>query len=53
MASKIFLAAALAATALAAPVIEDRQNCAGTWYVYSSGILLYQTSKSQQSLTLI
>jgi cellulose 1,4-beta-cellobiosidase len=31
MASKLLLAAALAATALAAPVLEDRQNCGGTW----------------------
>ncbi|KAH6623951.1 1, 4-beta cellobiohydrolase [Chaetomium tenue] len=31
MAAKLFLAAALAATAMAAPVVEERQNCASLW----------------------
>jgi cellulose 1,4-beta-cellobiosidase len=31
MAAKLLLTAALAATALAAPVIEDRQNCGSLW----------------------
>jgi cellulose 1,4-beta-cellobiosidase len=31
MAAKILLTAALVATALAAPVLEDRQNCGSTW----------------------
>ncbi|KAK3328683.1 1, 4-beta cellobiohydrolase [Cercophora scortea] len=31
MAAKLLLAAALTATALAAPVIEERQNCGGAW----------------------
>ncbi|KAJ4306054.1 1,4-beta-D-glucan cellobiohydrolase cel6a [Collariella sp. IMI 366227] len=31
MAKKLLLAAALAATSLAAPMVEERQNCAGLW----------------------
>ncbi|KAK4211312.1 family 6 putative glycoside hydrolase [Rhypophila decipiens] len=31
MAARLFLTAALAASALAAPVIEERQNCASQW----------------------
>jgi cellulose 1,4-beta-cellobiosidase len=33
MAAKLLLTAALAATALAAPVVEERQNCGSVWYV--------------------
>ncbi|KAK4120941.1 glycoside hydrolase family 6 protein [Parathielavia appendiculata] len=31
MAAKLLLTAALAATALAAPMVEERQNCGGVW----------------------
>jgi cellulose 1,4-beta-cellobiosidase len=31
MAAKLFLTAALAATALAAPLVEERQNCGSVW----------------------
>ncbi len=31
MAAKLLLTAAFAATALAAPVVEERQNCGGSW----------------------
>lgn len=31
MAKKLFINAALAAAVLAAPVIEERQNCASAW----------------------
>jgi len=31
MAGKVLLAAALAATALAAPLLEERQNCGSVW----------------------
>jgi hypothetical protein len=31
MASKIFLGALLSAAALAAPLVEERQNCASVW----------------------
>lgn len=34
MVAKLLLAAALTASALAAPVLEDRQNCGSTWYVH-------------------
>jgi len=35
-AKRLFLAAALTATVLAAPVVEERQNCGGTWWVLTA-----------------
>jgi cellulose 1,4-beta-cellobiosidase len=31
MAKKLLLTAALAASALAAPIVEERQNCGSVW----------------------
>jgi hypothetical protein len=39
MAAKLLLTAALAATALAAPLVEERQNCGSVWYVIYLSLL--------------